>query len=257
MKKDILNETFNKHRFLLKKKLHEQGVIQQQPIQEENLDEDLKSVVTAGLLGLSSLFSKDKATNNVPSQDTQITTVASNTRSIPTISQDDLRKFAKSTYAAGIEIANNWLELIKNKEIPTPSLVNGIRAIETTEKNIESQIKYLQDWAKGKAGPIKEISLRDLIDDSMFIDNQDGSASNEYDQGGVWNSKYEDSQLGSELDNTTNEIITKIIKSKYPNFTPQNGNEDTDKAAIAVRNLKNLMIYNQYIISAERIISRN
>lgn len=257
MSKDLLNETFNKHRFLLKKKLHEQGVIQTAPIQEENLDEDLKSVVTSALLGLSSLFSKDKATNNVPSQDTQITTTASNTRSIPTISRDDQRKFAKSTYAAGIQIANNWLELIKNKEIPTPSLVNVIRATETTEKNIESQIKYLQDWAKGKAGSIKEISLKDLIDDSMFINNQDGSASNEYDQGGVWASGFEDSQLGRELDNITNEIITKIIKAKYPNFTPQNRNEDTDKAAIAIRNLKNLMIYNQYITSAERIISRN
>ena len=52
MKKDIVNDTFNKHTFLLKKRLYEQGVIQQQPVQEENLDEDLKSIVTAGLLGL-------------------------------------------------------------------------------------------------------------------------------------------------------------------------------------------------------------
>ena len=56
MKKDILNETFNKHRFLLKKKLHEQGVIQQQPIQEVELEEGLKDIALAALLGLSTLF---------------------------------------------------------------------------------------------------------------------------------------------------------------------------------------------------------
>lgn len=67
MKKDILNETFNKHTFLLKKRLYEQGVIQQQPIQEVELEEGLKDIALAGLLGLSSLFSKDKPTNNVTS----------------------------------------------------------------------------------------------------------------------------------------------------------------------------------------------
>ena len=41
MKKDILNETFNKHTFLLKKRLYEQGVIQQKPIQEVELEERL------------------------------------------------------------------------------------------------------------------------------------------------------------------------------------------------------------------------
>jgi hypothetical protein len=56
MKKDILNETFNKHTFLLKKKLYEQGVIQQQPIQEVELEEGLKDIALAALLGLSTLF---------------------------------------------------------------------------------------------------------------------------------------------------------------------------------------------------------
>jgi|688.fasta_scaffold03106_31 hypothetical protein len=56
MKKDILNETFNKHTFLLKKKLYEQGVIQQQPIQEVELEEGLKDIALATLLGLSTLF---------------------------------------------------------------------------------------------------------------------------------------------------------------------------------------------------------
>ena len=56
MKKDILNETFNKHTFLLKKRLYEQGVIQQQPIQEVELEEGLKDIALAALLGLSTLF---------------------------------------------------------------------------------------------------------------------------------------------------------------------------------------------------------
>ena len=56
MKKDLLNETFNKHRFLLKKKLHEQGVIQKAPIQEAELEEGFKDIAIAGLLGLSTLF---------------------------------------------------------------------------------------------------------------------------------------------------------------------------------------------------------
>ena len=56
MKKDILNETFNKHTFLLKKRLYEQGVIQQQPIQEVELEERLRDIALAGLLGLGALF---------------------------------------------------------------------------------------------------------------------------------------------------------------------------------------------------------
>ena len=50
MKKDILNETFQKHTFLLKKRLYEQGVIQQQPIQEVELEEGLKDIALASLL---------------------------------------------------------------------------------------------------------------------------------------------------------------------------------------------------------------
>ena len=61
MKKDILNETFNKHTFLLKKRLYEQGVIQQQPIQEVELEEGLKDIAIAALLGLSTLFGDAKA----------------------------------------------------------------------------------------------------------------------------------------------------------------------------------------------------
>ena len=56
MKKDILNETFNKHTFLLKKRLYEQGVIQQQPVQEVELEEGLKDIALATLLGLAALF---------------------------------------------------------------------------------------------------------------------------------------------------------------------------------------------------------
>jgi len=56
MKKDILNETFNKHTFLLKKRLYEQGVIQQQPIQEVELEEGLRDIALATLLGLGALF---------------------------------------------------------------------------------------------------------------------------------------------------------------------------------------------------------
>lgn len=66
MKKDILNETFNKHRFLLKKKLHEQGVIQKQPIQEVELEEGLKDIALATLLGLSTLFGDAKAKADSP-----------------------------------------------------------------------------------------------------------------------------------------------------------------------------------------------
>ena len=66
MKKDILNETFNKHTFLLKKRLYEQGVIQQQPIQEVELEEGLKDIALAALLGLSTLFGDAKAKADSP-----------------------------------------------------------------------------------------------------------------------------------------------------------------------------------------------
>ena len=56
MKKDIVNDTFNKHTFLLKKRLYEQGVIQQQPVQEVELEEGLKDIALATLLGLAALF---------------------------------------------------------------------------------------------------------------------------------------------------------------------------------------------------------
>ena len=256
MKKDILNETFNKHTFLLKKRLYEQGVIQQQPVQEENLDEDLKSVVTAGLLGLFSLLDpKDKPTNNVT------TAVATNTVGVTPISKDDLKKFENLTYRSGLAIANYWLPVVKmSKEegLPIPSLVNlkedGARAA----GDAADQIKYLQDWAKGKAGirkagdyssklhPPEEISLAKLLQKSIV----DGEG-----QGGQFSSMYEDSQLGRETDEITEEIITKIIKIKYPNFKPTDRNEDTDNVTTAVRNLKNLNIFYQYVGSAERTIS--
>lgn len=66
MKKDILNETFNKHTFLLKKRLYEQGVIQQQPIQEVELEERLRDIAFAGLLGLGALFGDAKAKADSP-----------------------------------------------------------------------------------------------------------------------------------------------------------------------------------------------
>ena len=264
MKKDILNETFNKHTFLLKKRLYEQGVIQQQPVQEENLDEDLKSIVTAGLLGLFSLLDpKDKPTNNVTPTGTKTTAVATNTVGVTPISKDDLKKFDNLTYRSGLAIANYWLQVIKmSKEegLPIPSLVNikedGARAAGEAAE----QIKYLQDWAKGKAGimkagdysskvkPPEEISLAKLLQKSIV--NGEG-------QGGQFSSMYEDSQLGSETDKITEEIITKIIKIKYPNFKPTDRNEDTDNVTTAVRNLKNLNIFYQYVDSAERIISAN
>ena len=121
-------------------------------------------------------------------------------------------------------------------------------------------IKYLQDWAKGKAGimkagdysskvkPPEEISLAKLLQKSIV--NGEG-------QGGQFSSMYEDSQLGRETDEITEEIITKIIKIKYPNFKPTDRNEDTDNVTTAVRNLKNLNIFYQYVDSAERIISAN
>lgn len=66
MKKNILNETFNKHTFLLKKRLYEQGVIQQQPIQEVELEEGLRDIAFAGLLGLGALFGDPKAKADSP-----------------------------------------------------------------------------------------------------------------------------------------------------------------------------------------------
>ena len=262
MRKDILNETFQKHTFLLKKRLYEQGVIQQQPVQEENLDEDLKSIVTAGLLGLSSLFSKDKPTNNVTSTGTQTTAVATNTVGVTPISKDDLKKFDDLTYRSGLAIANYWLPVVKmckEEGLPIPSLVNVKEDGARAAGDRLDQIKYLQDWAKyGKAGimkaddyssklhPPEEISLARLIQKSIV----GGEA-----QGGQFSSMYEDSQLGRETDEITEELITKIIKIKYPNFKPTDRNEDTDNVTTAVRNLKNLNIFHQYVGSAEKTIS--
>lgn len=252
MKKDILNETFNKHRFLLKKKLHEQGVIQRQPIQEENLDEDLKSIVTAGLLGLSSLFSKDKPTNNVTSTGTQTTAVATNAYGVSGISQDDVKKFSNLTYRSGLAIANCWIDFIKiskEKGTPIPSLVNAEdlkREAAAAGSGMADQIQYLRDWTKGKAGSIEEISLLGLLNKSLeYPRDSDGNILDGSNPARSVFGKFEDSALNKELDEITEEIITKIIKIKYPNFKPGNRNEDTDKVATAVRNLKNYSIYYQ------------
>jgi len=93
MKKDILNETFNKHTFLLKKRLYEQGVIQQQPIQEVELEEGLKDIVFAGLLGLSTLFSTD-AKADTPTKNTPTATASSGEeRAITTTKLGDVSDF--------------------------------------------------------------------------------------------------------------------------------------------------------------------
>jgi hypothetical protein len=258
MKKDILNETFNKHTFLLKKRLYEQGVIQQQPIQEENLDEDLKSIVTAGLLGLSSLFSKDKPTNNVTSTGTQTTAVATNPYGYGNpygesgISKDDLKKFSNLTYRSGIAIANCWIDFIKiskEKGTPIPSLVNAEdlkHEDAAAMAGMNLQVEYLRDWIKGKAGSIEEVSLLRLLNNSLeYPRDSDGNIPDGSNPARSVFGKFEDSALDKELDEITEEIITKIIKIKYPNFKPGNRNEDTDKVATAVRNLKNYSIYHQ------------
>lgn len=257
MKKDILNETFNKHTFLLKKRLYEQGVIQQQPIQEENLDEDLKSIVTAGLLGLSSLFSKDKPTNNVTSTGTQTTAVATNPYGGPWgesgISNDDLKKFSNLTYRSGIALANCWIDFIKiskQKGTIIPILVNDEdlkHEAAAAGAGMQLQVEYLRDWIKGKAGSIEEVRLLRLLNNSLEYP-RDSKGNLPPDGGSPARSvfgKFEDSALDKELDEISEEIITKIIKIKYPNFKPGNRNEDTDKVATAVRNLKNYSIYYQ------------
>ena len=217
MKKDILNETFNKHRFLLKKKLHEQGVIQRQPIQEENLDEDLKSIVTAGLLGLSSLFSKDKPTNNVTSTGTQTTAVATNAYGVSGISQDDVKKFSDLTYRSGLAIRNCWIDFIKiskEKGTPIPSLVNAEDLKHESAKagsGMADQIQYLRDWTKGKAGSIERISLWYLLNQSLEDqrDSDDNIVIGSNPAKSVFG-EFEDSALDKELDEITEEIITMI-----------------------------------------------
>ena len=93
MKKDIINDTFNKHTFLLKKRLYEQGVIQQKPIQEVELEEGLKDIALAGLLGLSTLFSTDAKADTSTTNTPTATASSGEERAITTTKLGDLSNF--------------------------------------------------------------------------------------------------------------------------------------------------------------------
>jgi hypothetical protein len=141
MKKDILNETFNKHRFLLKKKLHEQGVIQQQPIQEVELEEGLKDIALATLLGLSTLFNMSgKAdTSTTPGQ--------------PTVSVSSELSRVKSAKQKAEGVATEIAQRINGGDDYSKSsakrlLDSVIKFNKENKLGSQAQMKYAIDFAK-------------------------------------------------------------------------------------------------------------
>jgi hypothetical protein len=141
MKKDILNETFNKHRFLLKKKLHEQGVIQKQPIQEVELEEGLKDIALATLLGLSTLF------NMSGKADT------STTPGKPTISVSSELNRVKSAKQKAEGVATEIAQRLNGGDDYSKSsakrILDGVIKFNKENKlGSQAQMKYAIDYAK-------------------------------------------------------------------------------------------------------------
>ena len=146
MKKDILNETFNKHRFLLKKKLHEQGVIQQQPIQEVELEEGLKDIALATLLGLSTLFNMSgKAdTSTTPGQ--------------PTVSVSSELNRVKSAKQKAEGVATEIAQRINggndySKSSAKRILDSVIKFNKENKLGSQAQMKYAMEYAKAGGAP--------------------------------------------------------------------------------------------------------
>ena len=182
MKKDILNETFNKHKFLLKKRLHEQGIIQREPVQEVELEEGFKDIALASLLGLSVLFTNAaKADHSIGKKDT--TTVAASSgedRAIRTTklgdaSSSDLKArlahlFPKDTPT----VAASSGEDNKQKNASTDTEINSVKNIaknaEKLATEIATQINSGDDFSKSSAQKI----LDDVI--KFNKDHKFGSA---------------------------------------------------------------------------------
>lgn len=153
MSKNILNETFNKHKFLLHKRLHEQGVIQSEPIQEVELEEGFKDIALASLLGLSVLFTNAaKADNSIGGKDTPTASASSGeerairTTKLGDVSADDLRArfahlFPKDTNNSA-EI-NNVKSVAKNSESLATEIAKKLNAGDNYSKS--SAKKLLDD----------------------------------------------------------------------------------------------------------------
>jgi hypothetical protein len=166
MSKDLLNETFNKHRFLLKKKLHEQGIIQQQPIQEVELEEGLKDIALAGLLGLSTLFSTAATSSG---EETAIKTAK-----LGDASASDLKARLAHLFPKDTPTAASSGEEVKQKNTSAAAEVSNVKNVaknaEKVATEIATQINGGDDYSKSSAKKI----LDDVI--KFNKDHKFGSA---------------------------------------------------------------------------------
>jgi len=164
MKKDILNETFNKHTFLLKKRLYEQGVIQQQPIQEVELEEGLKDIVFAGLLGLSTLFSTDAKADTSTIQNTPTATASSG--------EDRAIRTAKLGNASSSDLKARFAHLFP-KDTNTSTEISNVKSAAQNAESLATEIaKKLNDGYD-----FSKSSAKQFLDDVVKFnkDNKFGS----------------------------------------------------------------------------------
>lgn len=207
---DKLNETFNKHRFLLKKKLYEQGVIQQPPIQEVELEEGFKDIALAGLLGLSTLLMTAKDVSPAIQNTPDATASSGEERGLRTgqlgviqplpFSKQNIKSYTSfGSEISDVKIAKqkaeslavNIAEIYKNKFGLDKKDDAEIVLKEVTKFNKEnplgsvSQIKFAIELAESKgdnisSGPTKQNNV-DLISKIPYLRNLKGNTWNELD----------------------------------------------------------------------------
>lgn len=150
MKKDILNETFNKHTFLLKKKLYEQGVIQQQPIQEVELEEGLKDIALAALLGLGTLFTTTSKADTASPTNQPAVSVSSEINRVKSAKQ--------KAEGVATEIAKKMIE-------------GNNFSKSSAQKILDDVIKFNKDHKFGSAAQMK-ISIEHAESNSRHTDKE-------------------------------------------------------------------------------------
>jgi hypothetical protein len=223
MKKDILNETFNKHKFLLKKRLHEQGIIQREPVQEVELDEGFKDIALASLLGLSVLFTNAaKADHSIEKKDTTSVSTSSG--------EDRAIRTAKLGDASSGDLKARFAHLFPKDTNPSSEISNVKSAAQNAESlatEISKKLNVGDDYSKSSAKRI----LDDIV--KFNKDNKFGSAAQMKIaiEHATSNNRYTDSEKPSDLKS--------LIDSMPGNFGKMLEKDDINKIRFEASDMAN------------------
>jgi hypothetical protein len=141
--------------------LYEQGVIQQQPIQEVELEEGLKDIVFAGLLGLSTLFSTDAKADTSTKNTPTATASSGEERAITTTKLGDVSGFKAR------------MDLMFPKNTNTSTEISNVKSAAQNAESLATEIaKKLND-----GDDFSKSSAKQFLDDVVKFnkDNKFGS----------------------------------------------------------------------------------